>query len=626
MDALRRLVTTAMPALVAAASLLVGSAPAVAAATDYSTNCGVNLRAGPSTTATSLAIIPMGTVVTTTGTVPGDAWSGSCPSAVSGSTWYTISAVNGTPVVSLYGTDTVYAASGLFTTATFLEGIDVSHYQDTISWPAVAAAGKKFAVMQATVGSTYLDATYTTNRDGARAAGLPIAAYHFAAPLSNPGDAVLQADWFVQNAGLGVGDLIPALDLERTGGLSVPDLQAWVRDWLNEVTTRLGVRPMIYTSPNFWKTSMGDTTEFADAGYNVLWIAHWDTRNPSVPANNWEGAYWTFWQYSDCGSVDGIAGCVDLDRYNGTDLSRVTIGSVPNPSGGGNDSQPVLTAISPASGRAGDGDIAITIEGANFGPTSTAYWNGTPLATTYVSPTTLTALVPASLTSLPGSGSVTVANPSGLPSGPVTFSIAIGNVQLSIQPSVTALTWGQGASIRISTQHLGGDQPVALQRMQANESAWATIATAMTDAAFGVTLLATPPVNTQFRALYTGADGTQVTSDPVRIVVRQTIVLRPTNVGETRPARLNSSVTFTATVRPVGPTLAAGTVTFQFWRLQGRTWVNIATRHVRRDASGRAATTWRFTARGQWYVRAVADPTLTNANSVMTPVERYSIF
>jgi hypothetical protein len=59
--------------------------------------------------------------------------------------------------------------------------------------------------------------------------------------------------------------------------------------------------------------------------------------------------------------------------------------------------------------------------------------------------------------------------------------------------------------------------------------------------------------------------------------------------------------------------------------LSGRTWVNVGSRKVRTDSSGRAATTWKFNARGQWYVRAVADPTLTNANSVMTALERYRV-
>jgi GH25 family lysozyme M1 (1,4-beta-N-acetylmuramidase) len=83
---------------------------------------------------------------------------------------------------------------------------------------------------------------------------------------------------------------------------------------------------MIYMSPAFWRNKMADTQWFADNGYHVLWIAHWTTAGtPDLPANAWGGNGWTFWQYTSSGSVAGISGRVDLDRYNGTDFSRVRV-------------------------------------------------------------------------------------------------------------------------------------------------------------------------------------------------------------------------------------------------------------------------------------------------------------
>jgi len=204
---------------------------------------------------------------------------------------------------------------------TWLEGIDVSHWQGTISWPKVAAAGKKFAIIKVTESYDYTDPQYATNHAAARAAGLWTGGYHFAQPDATPGDAVREADYFVSKIVLGVGDLIPALDLEVTGGLSVAALQSWVFAWLNEVYARTGVRPMIYTSPNFWMNAMGNTSALADAGYKTLWIAHWGVTSPTIPANNWGGHGWTFWQYTSNGSVPGITGRVDLDRFNGADLT-----------------------------------------------------------------------------------------------------------------------------------------------------------------------------------------------------------------------------------------------------------------------------------------------------------------
>ena len=203
-----------------------------------------------------------------------------------------------------------------------LEGIDVSVWQGTIDWTKVAAAGKQFAIIRASAGTLTKDSTYAANRAGAKAAGLKIAAYHYANPDTASNDALNEANWFLSLATPARGEMLPALDVEVTNGLSVSQMQTWVRTWLERVTEVVGVRPMIYTSPNFWRTYMGDTRWFADAGYKVLWIAHWTTASqPTIPASNWGGNSWTFWQYTSDGSVPGISGRVDLDRYNGSTLA-----------------------------------------------------------------------------------------------------------------------------------------------------------------------------------------------------------------------------------------------------------------------------------------------------------------
>jgi GH25 family lysozyme M1 (1,4-beta-N-acetylmuramidase) len=621
--------------LPAAAALLVAMAvvpiaPGVAdASTDYAAACSVHLRATPSISAATLIIIPTGAVVTAAGTVQGDPWSATCVTDVSGSTWYAIVAMNGVSVSSRFGVGVVYAATGLFQAAVpqplvYMEGIDVSQYQQAISWPQVAGAGKRFAIMRATLGQAFLDPMYATNHAGARAVGMQVTAYHFATPSASSGDAVLEADWFVQNAALLPGDLVPALDLEQTGGLSATDLQAWVGAWLGEVYARLGVRSMIYTSPDFWTSYMGDTTMFADQGYAVLWVAHWFVPIVSVPANNWGGHNWTFWQYDDCGSVPGVTGCVDLDRYNGTDLTPVTFNySIMPPN-----LPPVLTAIAPATVAAGGPQMSITLQGGNFvSGISTVYWNGAPLPTTFVSPTALTAVIPAALTQ--GTVAVTVVNqpPGGGASAPLQVTVTVPAAQLAVTPSTTVISWGQTVTLAVDVAGPGANRTVTLQRMQANEEQWADIATLTTDASGHATFDYRPPVNTQFQAVFAGApDLGPGASPPARVVVRQLILLRPTNPGRVKSVPAGSRVLFTSTARPIGPTLAPAKVTFQFWRRSGGHWVFVAKRDVYVDASGRARWTWAFSARGEWYVRAIADPTQTNANSSWSPQERYSVF
>ena len=206
-----------------------------------------------------------------------------------------------------------------------LPGIDVSNHQGAIDWSLVAASGTEFAFAKATEGRTFIDPMYSTNKAGAALAGVAFGAYHFARPDDTANDAVIEADHFVDVAQLASGNLLPVLDIESTGGLTQAQVTQWILAWLDRVTVRLGVRPIVYTSPNGWENRTGDTTAVVDAGYSVLWVAHWGVASPTVPAANWGGNGWTFWQYGNCGAVPGIDGCVDVDWYETGSFDPVTI-------------------------------------------------------------------------------------------------------------------------------------------------------------------------------------------------------------------------------------------------------------------------------------------------------------
>jgi lysozyme len=228
-----------------------------------------------------------------------------------------------TPTPTVQPTPTPSATPSPTPTAapTFLDGIDVSYHQGPIDWQQVKASGRQFAFVRATAGTLTADTAYWTNLSGARVAGVAVGSYHYANPDTALNDASNEATWFLRNASVASGDLIPVLDLEVSNGLDPASLTAWAQTWLAQVSATTGVRPIIYTNPNFWSSSMADTDWFARNGYPVLWIAHWTTATaPTVPAGGWGGSGWTFWQYSSEGSVPGISGPVDVDRFNGLSL------------------------------------------------------------------------------------------------------------------------------------------------------------------------------------------------------------------------------------------------------------------------------------------------------------------
>lgn len=208
-------------------------------------------------------------------------------------------------------------------TAAEAPGIDISTYQDVIDWEALGGGHVRFAITRASHG-LQADDMYAVNRQGAEDQGIFFGAYHYAEPKGTTAQAIKQADFFVATAKPRSGDLLPVLDIEQTNGKSPGRLTAWVAAWLHRVKKKTGVKPMIYTSPTFWRVAMDDTKRFARGGF-PLWVAHWQTHRPIVPAGNWAGRGWSFWQWTNCRSVRGIEGCVDGDRSFGGNLRKRTI-------------------------------------------------------------------------------------------------------------------------------------------------------------------------------------------------------------------------------------------------------------------------------------------------------------
>ncbi len=83
-----------------------------------------------------------------------------------------------------------------------------------------------------------------------------------------------------------------------------------------------------------------------------------------------------------------------------------------------------LTIVTPNPFTAGTAPVALTVNGINFAAGATVLWNGSPLATTFVSTTQLTATVAANQFSGLLSAAVSVSNPGGAVSNNITVTIA----------------------------------------------------------------------------------------------------------------------------------------------------------------------------------------------------------
>jgi GH25 family lysozyme M1 (1,4-beta-N-acetylmuramidase) len=218
---------------------------------------------------------------------------------------------------------------------TMLNGVDVSSFQHpngaAINWASVAGAGYHFAAIKATEGNYYSNKYYAGDAAAAIAAGMYVAAYHFANPDGSSGTPTAQAIYAVQHAGnykVGGHYLPLELDLEydpyssnECYGLSHSQMVSWISAFMTEATKLTGAAPVIYTTQDWWDACTGNSTAF---GGDVLWVAAYSAGTPGTLPAGWNT--WTMWQYTSSGSVNGISTKADLDYFSGSpEVEQTTV-------------------------------------------------------------------------------------------------------------------------------------------------------------------------------------------------------------------------------------------------------------------------------------------------------------
>ena len=194
-----------------------------------------------------------------------------------------------------------------------IHGIDVSRYQQIISWDAVRAMQVKniklgFAFIKATEGIGNTDPQFARNWKKSKEVGIIRGAYHFFLATR---DARTQAENFIKQVNLKPGDLPPVLDIEQSYGVSKDLIRKEVKTWLDIVENNYSVKPIIYTNIDFYKQNLGE--DFDDY---PLWVAHYyQPRQPRIKRD------WVFWQHNDNGRVNGVLSPVDFNVYAGDSVS-----------------------------------------------------------------------------------------------------------------------------------------------------------------------------------------------------------------------------------------------------------------------------------------------------------------
>lgn len=201
---------------------------------------------------------------------------------------------------------------------TITQGIDVSKWDGSITWSKVKAAGTAYAIIRAGYtgygnGSQYADDTYATNMKNATAAGIPVGVYIYS-QATTTSEAKKEAQ-FCLNAVKGYSIKLPiVMDVEfaedssgYTGRLYKAKLsktqQTNICLAFCETIAAASYTPMVYANKSMLTSNMNAAT--ISAKYPI-WLANYTT------ASTYTGDY-TYWQYSETGTVNGISTAVDCN-------------------------------------------------------------------------------------------------------------------------------------------------------------------------------------------------------------------------------------------------------------------------------------------------------------------------
>ena len=176
-------------------------------------------------------------------------------------------------------------------------GIDVSSYQ-----PGIGNIGQQFVFVKATEGTNYVNPYMRPQLATAPHKGL----YHFASGNS----VVAEADWFLAHWQRGV---LPILDYEGNA------LTAWsvadVKQWLDYVYSKTGIKPLLYMS-----LAVENERNWSSCTGYPLWIAQYNTMNAQYGfqprplygrLRNWHQA--AVFQYHSNTYLPGWSGGLDVD-------------------------------------------------------------------------------------------------------------------------------------------------------------------------------------------------------------------------------------------------------------------------------------------------------------------------
>lgn len=194
-----------------------------------------------------------------------------------------------------------------------LRGIDVSTHQGTIDWDEVADAGLSFAIIKATQGwsekteglRNFTDSKFKRNITEAHRIGLRVGVYHYLTART-VGEAMEEAEYFLSviEPYKTLIDLWAVVDVESKYLPKDKTLLTQIVNTFCSRVTSAGLRPMVYTNPDYLKHRLNDIS------YWPLWLALWRNKTNAPTVNDYPSM--KLWQWGS-EKISGISGKTDAN-------------------------------------------------------------------------------------------------------------------------------------------------------------------------------------------------------------------------------------------------------------------------------------------------------------------------
>ncbi len=219
-------------------------------------------------------------------------------------------------IIYLFNANIIYAISE--ESSQVYDGIDVSDWQGYIDYSKVKQSGIEIVYIKSSQGSNIKDPYFDINYENAKNNGLKVGFYHFLT-AKNVEQAKQEAQFFSHVISGKSPDCKLVMDYEIFSGISNEEINNISEVFLEEVKKLTNKDIIIYSDLYNAQNTFNNNL----ASKYQLWLAYYgnisELNNINTNWNNWTGI-----QYTDRGTINGISGFVDRDKYTKEILLNAT--------------------------------------------------------------------------------------------------------------------------------------------------------------------------------------------------------------------------------------------------------------------------------------------------------------